>query len=175
MTNAVEISASAHDFRALMAGFPSGVAIITTTEVDGQPRGMTCSSVCSVAVEPPTLLVCIWRESPTLAALLRRRSFAVNLLHASAQHVAERFAANVSDRFERISWHADDQSGGPHLVEHSHVIGDCLVSGTRLVGDHVVVFGTVLRVTHPPAHRSPLLYGLRRYASWPANSPNEGR
>jgi flavin reductase (DIM6/NTAB) family NADH-FMN oxidoreductase RutF len=152
----------------MMAGFPTGVAIVTTTKPDGRPWGMTCSSVCSVTTEPPTLLVCLRRESPTLAALLRQRSFAVNLLHESARDVAELFASGTADRFDRVRWRSDPASGGPHLVEHSHVIGDCRVSGTELVGDHIVVFGEVLRVTHQPPRRSPLLYGMRGYASWPA-------
>src|SRR5439155_979792 len=46
-------------FRAMMSAFPTGVAVVTTTDADGRPHGMTCSSVCSVTLEPPTLLVCL--------------------------------------------------------------------------------------------------------------------
>ncbi len=40
------------DFRSLMARFPTGVAVVTTTGDDGSPRGMTVSSVCSVTLSP---------------------------------------------------------------------------------------------------------------------------
>lgn len=42
---------------------------------------MTCLSLCSVNVDPPTLLVCLRAQSPTLVAILRCGTFATNLLH----------------------------------------------------------------------------------------------
>ena len=41
----------------VMASFPSGVAIVTTTTGDGTPRGLTTTAVCSVSADPPTVLV----------------------------------------------------------------------------------------------------------------------
>ena len=41
----------------VMASFPSGVAIVTTTTPDGVPRGLTTTAVCSISAEPPTVLV----------------------------------------------------------------------------------------------------------------------
>lgn len=152
-------------FRAMMRGFPTGVAVVTATDVAGQPRGMTCSSVCSVTLEPPTLLVCLRAASPTLAAILMRGVFAVNLLHEGAQATAELFASGDSDRFNRVSWHLEDNDAGPHLREDTHAVADCRIGTTLYVGDHVVVFGEVSRVIRRPECR-PLLYGLRRYSSW---------
>ncbi|MEY9874268.1 flavin reductase (DIM6/NTAB) family NADH-FMN oxidoreductase RutF [Streptacidiphilus sp. MAP12-33] len=155
-------------FRSLMSTFPSGVAIVTTSDLDGRAWGLTCSSVCSVAVEPPTLLVCLREGSPTLAAMVRRSTFAVNLLHARARATADLFASGNPDRFDLAPWTSDPQAGGPHLSEDSHAVADCRISGTVRVGDHTVVFGEAYRVTRPvAAHRSPLLYGLRTYSSWP--------
>ncbi|MBB4926125.1 flavin reductase family protein [Kitasatospora kifunensis] len=152
-----------------MSTFPSGVAIVTTPDLDGQPWGMTCSSVCSVAVEPPTLLVCLREGSPTLAAMLRSSTFAVNLLHARARAAADLFASGAPHRFDLVRWSADLEAAGPHLTDDAHAIADCRISQTVSVGDHVVVFGEVSRVKHPAtADRSPLLYGLRKYASWSA-------
>ncbi len=154
-------------FRSLMSSFPSGVAIVTTSDLDGQPWGMTCSSVCSVAVEPPTLLVCLREESPTLAAMLRCQTFAVNLLHARAEAAADLFASGTPHRFDMVRWSADLEAGGPHLVDDAHAIADCRISRTVSAGDHTVVFGRVFRVEHPVAvEQSPLLYGLRTYSSW---------
>ena len=45
-----------------MASFPSGVTIVTAAGGDGRPYGMTCSSLCSVAMTPPTVLVCLQEE-----------------------------------------------------------------------------------------------------------------
>ncbi|MBC2906555.1 flavin reductase family protein [Streptomyces sp. PSKA01] len=38
---------------------------------------MTCSALCSVTGTPPTLLVCLRRENPTLDAIVRCGRFAV--------------------------------------------------------------------------------------------------
>ncbi len=157
---------TADRFRYLMAGFPTGVAVVTTIGAQGRPWGMTCSSLCSVSLDPPTLLVCLRDGSPTLDALVHRETFAVNLLHHGARRTAEAFASGAPDRFERVRWSAPADSGGPHLPGDSHVIADCRVSRTEPVNDHVVVFGEVLRVAVVAMGR-PLLYGLRRYAEWP--------
>ncbi|MCX4904522.1 flavin reductase family protein [Streptomyces sp. NBC_00878] len=157
---------NSRSFRSLMAGFPTGIAVISTTDTDGRPWGMTCSSVCAVSVEPPTLLVCVRDGSPTLDAMVRRGAFAVNLLHGGARPTAELFASGAPDRFNRVRWQHDAQRGGPHLVEDAHTVADCRISQRHHVGDHTVVFGEVFQVTdHCDPH--PLLYGMRQYAAWP--------
>jgi flavin reductase (DIM6/NTAB) family NADH-FMN oxidoreductase RutF len=157
-----------------MARHPSGVAIVTTAAPDGEPRGMTCSSVCSVALEPPTLLMCLRRESTTLAALLEVSAFAVNLLHEKAKPAAQLFASGAPDRFDRVCWIREPGTGVPHLVDDAHTIADCRVSGTLPVGDHLVVFGEVHQVrTHAVGPPSSLLYGMRRYWSLHAGADGE--
>ena len=153
-------------FRALMAAFPSGVAVVTTTEPGGAPRGMTCSSVTSVAVDPATLLVCLRYGSATLAAVLDTSRFAVNFLHDRGRPAAQVFASAAADRFGQVRWRQDQGCAGPHLVDDAHAVADCRVSRSVSVGDHTVVFGEVFRVSVPePVPTGPLLYGLRGYWS----------
>lgn len=157
------------DFRALMSGFPTGVGIVTTFQADGRPIGMTCSSICSVSLAPsPTLLVCLRKGSPTLAAMLGTGTFALNLLHEGGRSAAELFASGDPDRFDRVEWRADDGFGGPHLPADSHVTADCEISQYNAVGDHEAIFGKVTGVTMKDPERAPLLYGRRQYAVWPA-------
>lgn len=159
-------SISARAFRSLMANFPAGVAVVTTAEPDGERHGMTCTAVSSVSVDPPTLLVCCQRSSRTLSAVVRARTFAVNLLSDKARAVAELFATRCADRFERVAWTARPGCGGPHLHQHAHTIADCRVTGSVAVGDHVVVFGEVFDVTTADdAPPRPLVYGMREYWS----------
>jgi flavin reductase (DIM6/NTAB) family NADH-FMN oxidoreductase RutF len=134
---------------------------------DGTPIGMTCSSLCSVSLDPPILLVCLRSASPTLAAVLARGAFSVNLLHEDASAAARLFASGVEDRFARVRWASGPGSTLPHLSEEAHTIADCTVWQRDEVGDHVVVYGRVLRVHEPPATPKPLVYGLCRYAGWP--------
>jgi len=153
-------------FRSLMTMHPAGVAVVTTVAPDGAPRGMTCSSVCSVSLRPPTLLVCLSAGSRTLAALLEASAFAVNLLHDKAEPAANLFATDTPDRFEKVEWAREPDRGLPHLIEDAHTIADCRVSETLTVGDHIVVFGEVLHVEALAIRApGPLLYGMRQYWS----------
>jgi len=153
------------DIRPLMATFPTGVAIVTAIAADGQPRGMTCSSLCSVSLRPPILLVCLRCDSPTLAGVLGSGAFAINFLHDQAQPCAALFASGAPDRFDRVRWLADGRAAGPHLTDAAHMIADCSMTGQQQAGDHVVIFGAVHAVRRL-SERGPLLYGLRRYAAW---------
>ncbi|MEU8197956.1 flavin reductase family protein [Microbispora amethystogenes] len=165
--SAPEVQTGERDFRALMSLFPTGVAVVGAMDDAGRPWGMTCSSLCSVCLEPPTLLVCLRTRSPTLNALLDSGTFTLNLLHDSARDVAELFASGAPDRFERTPWHLPEAAGGPHLADAAHAVGDCEVESSRQVGDHTVVFARVLRVRVAGSGAAPLMYGMRRYGTWP--------
>ncbi|UED88045.1 flavin reductase family protein [Streptomyces profundus] len=155
------------DFRTLMAGFPTGVTIVTTADADGAPWGMTLTSLCSVSLEPPILLVCMRRGSPTLEAIQGGSGFAVNLLHRRARATAELFASGARDRFDRVSWRMAGTAAGPHLFDSAHTIADCRVTSDHVVGDHVVVMGQVTSVVRLGEEQQPLLYGMRRFETWP--------
>jgi flavin reductase (NADH) len=155
------------DLRPFMSGFPTGVAIVSTFDAGNRPWGMTCTSLCSVTLSPPTLLVCMRQGSPTLHALLTTGTFSVNLLAHHAQPAAALFASGAPDRFDRVAWHRPDSAGGPHLYRAAHAIADCRVDQHSLIGDHVMVLGEVTRTDQDFAS-APLLYGRREYAAWPA-------
>ncbi|ATZ23961.1 flavin reductase family protein [Streptomyces lavendulae] len=156
------------DIRPLMASFPSGVSVVTALDAHGTPRGMTCSSLASVALSPPTLVVCLRNGSPTLDAAVNSGRFALNLLHEEARSVSDLFASAVPDRFARADWRLPLGAGGPHLTEAAHATADCAVARTVVIGDHTAVFGEVLRVTVAESAPDPLLYGRRQYGSWSA-------
>jgi flavin reductase (NADH) len=164
--------ASPDDYRDLMSAFPTGVAVVTSIDHNGRPRGMTCSSLSSVTLAPPTLLACLRTGSATHCAVRYHGSFAVNLLHAGGRHAAELFSSAVEDRFGLIRWRPS-YSGLPWLVADAFALAECTVSGTAEVGDHTVVFGTVDEVIM--ARATPLLYGMRRFSAFCAEpSPRHG-
>lgn len=164
----VESTQTSHavDLRPFMAGFPTGVAIVSAFDSDDQPWGMTCTSLCSVSLNPPTLLVCLREGSPTLRAVVASGTFSVNLLAHHARNTASLFASGTPDRFDRVTWHRPHPAAGPHLRNDAHAIADCRVGRHLPAGDHVVVFGEVTR-TDLTSAADPLLYGQRDYAVWP--------
>jgi flavin reductase (DIM6/NTAB) family NADH-FMN oxidoreductase RutF len=159
-------------FRGFMAGFPSGVVVVTTVGGNGEPLGLTCSSLCSVSVEPPLLLVCIANASRTLHALQASGLFAVNLLHEDARHVARTFATGGPDRFGTVDWAPTEAARMPRLERDAHAVAECAVHELVVAGDHTIVIGEVLEVQRllPTA---PLLYGMQQYAAWSAGQLTE--
>lgn len=162
--------AAAVAYRDLMSAFPTGVAVVTAIDGAGQPHGLTCTSLTSVAVHPPTLLVSLDLRCGTLWALRERGAFAVNLLPARARATAELFAAAVPDRFGRVCWRPSGTVGAPWLVEDAFAMAECRVAGVLPAGDHLVVLGEVVSAQRD--EEVPLLYGLRRFAAWPSPDGN---
>jgi flavin reductase (NADH) len=161
-------------FRDLMSSFPTGVSVVTTMDSEGHPWGATCSSLSSVTLSPPTLLVCLREQGGTLLAVLAGRRFAVNLLHASGQRAAMVFSSLHVDKFAEVAWEPWSPSGLPFLHRDAFAVAACEVAGEVQVGDHRIVIGRVFDIRVSAG--VPLLYGLRRYSSWPLTvTPDGGR
>ncbi|MFI2262968.1 flavin reductase family protein [Streptomyces tubercidicus] len=162
----------AEDFRSLMGAFPTGVAVITTYGADDRPRGLTCSSLSSVSTAPPTLSVWLTTRGETLQALRAYGAFAVNLLHDRGERAGEVFAHQVPDRFAQVGWRRSPGAGLPWLVEDAFAVAECRVTQLVEVSDHTLVVGAVTGVTQHAG--TPLLYGARRFASWPGGEVPTG-
>ncbi|MEU3345277.1 flavin reductase family protein [Streptomyces sp. NPDC006700] len=153
-----------------MSSFPTGVSVVTTVDADGRPRGMTCSSLSSVSLDPPVLSVCLTVTSRTLSALRSHGFFGVNLLGAGASGIARLFADSSLSHFEHVPWHPAGEAALPRLADDAVAFAACRVSDTKAVGDHVVVFGEVLGTDC--TGDAPLLYGHRRFTAWPDPAPD---
>ncbi|MGH3692945.1 MAG: flavin reductase family protein [Pseudonocardiaceae bacterium] len=159
-------------FRDLMSSFPTGVSVVTAMDSEGHPRGATCSSLSSVTLFPPTLLVCLRERGGTLHAALACRRFAVNLLHASGRRAATVFSSPHIDKFAEVPWQLWSPSGLPFLHRDAFAVAACEVAGDVQVGDHRIVIGRVFDIRVSAG--VPLLYGLRRYLSWPLTATPDG-
>lgn len=80
---------------------------------------MTVTSVTSLSVEPPTLLVSINRDASSFPLIRRHGAFGVNILNADQLDFAGRFAGKGGlkghDRFAGAKW-VTSVSGVPLLV-----------------------------------------------------------
>ena len=86
----IDREASSGDFRSAMRHLASGVSVITVgrgTEI----TGMTVTSVSSLSVDPPSLIVGINRAASSWPLLKRYGFFGVNILNADQLDIAERF------------------------------------------------------------------------------------
>jgi flavin reductase (DIM6/NTAB) family NADH-FMN oxidoreductase RutF len=126
------------------------VSVITTLE-NGVRYGMTATSVVSVSMEPPSLLVSINRRASIHDPLLRRGRFCVNLLLNKHQSCSDAFAGKliVPERFDIGAWRQDDHEL-PFLADALANVF-CRVDRTLQYGSHSIVIGCVLdaRVAQP--------------------------
>src|SRR5262245_27604113 len=104
-------------FRNAMRRFANSVSSITTRENDVR-RGMTATSVSSVCMEPPSLLMCVNRIGAMHQSLCRTRIACVNLLDADQEALCGVFSrpGNAEQRFDHGRWESD-AFGMPYLVD----------------------------------------------------------
>jgi flavin reductase (DIM6/NTAB) family NADH-FMN oxidoreductase RutF len=135
---------SADDFRNSMRHLAGGVSVITVGR-GNDITGMTVTSVSSLSVDPPTLIVSINRESSSWPLLQRDGSFGVNILNADQQEIAERFTGKDglkgADRFAGAQW-VTRASGVPLLVGALAAL-DCEVEDIVERHSHAIVIGRV--------------------------------
>jgi flavin reductase (DIM6/NTAB) family NADH-FMN oxidoreductase RutF len=133
---------------------------------------MTVSSFTGVSLIPPSVLICLRRESHTARQIVAAEVFCVNVLSAEQRHLAEQFARGpMPERFVGISW-TSGPSGVPVLDGTSaHLI--CTPRGAVIEGDHIVLFGQVLDGACDD--KSPLVHwasGYRTLATVTAQQPS---
>ena len=143
------------EWRAAMGRFPSGVTVVTAW--DGvAPLGSTVSSFCSVALEPPLLLVCLDRANVVREPIVRNGVFGVNFLAEGDHQLARQFGSLPdTGRFAGHAFFAEEGEA-PQLAEAAVFI-HCQVETSHPAGDHLIVVGRGRRIVHA-ATSSPLLY-----------------
>lgn len=149
------------DFRLAMRRLAAAVSVITTKK-DGEWAGLAATSVSSLSMDPPSLLVCI-NKSATIRSLLKTgQPFAVNLLGQDHSHISTAFggAAKGRERFNTGDW-AEGGSGVPTLRDAIAVV-ECEVDGEIDYGSHTIVIGRVTRSSLSQAEE-PLIYCNGRY------------
>jgi flavin reductase (DIM6/NTAB) family NADH-FMN oxidoreductase RutF len=168
----VATSIEADAFRRVMAELAAGVAVVTTVDEDGAPRGLTTTALTSVSLDPPLVLICIGSESRTLPAIRASGHFVVNLVHSAAGELAARFASKVEDKFADSAWRPGLR-GSPVLHDHVHAWLECRVEREIEAGDHVVLLGHVEHGDATGEELEPLTYYRRRFGTWAPESSTE--
>lgn len=151
----------AAQFRQLLGRFATGVSILTTRQPDGRLVGMTASSIASVSLVPPLLLVSVDHRNDMHDALVAATHFAVNILASDQEALARRFAATEPNRFDGVGYR-ESRRGIP-LLDGALAHIECAKQRAVPGGDHTVFFGLVTDGAVSDAR--PLLYYRGGYAS----------
>ena len=156
---------SAEEYREALSRVASSVSVITTNGPHGI-AGFTCSAVCSVTDEPPTIMVCVNRKSAANSIIKANGVLCVNSLGAEQVELSQVFAGvgrvPMHERFSGPHWRALI-TGSPYSTR-ARVALDCRVADIREIGTHSVIFAEVLSTAHATDDQ-PLIYHSRNYAT----------
>lgn len=148
-------------FRDAMALLAAPLAIVTTRDAEGRRWGFTASSVTSVSLDPPLLLVGLSHTSSCYGAFTDSPEFAVNVLGERHRDLARRFSTPGVDRFAGQDFASFGGQGPPYLPD-AHVALRCAVADRIRTGDHDLLIGAPTGV-HARAARRPLLWYRRGF------------
>ena len=150
------------NLRALMRRFPSGVAVVTV-DLEGERLGLTVGTLVSLSLDPPLVGVSIAKEAAMHELLRRAGGFAVSLLAAGQEDVAQHFARGVPP-FAHWQGIPVREGGGAPLIDGSLGWLECSLRDEHDAGDHTFFVGDVVSSELGVAGR-PLLYLDGRYVS----------
>jgi flavin reductase (DIM6/NTAB) family NADH-FMN oxidoreductase RutF len=153
------------DFRNALGTYATGVTIITAAAADGKPFGLTCNSFTSVSLNPPLVLWTLVLYSSSLSVFQNASHFAVNVLGASQQALADKFAKSSDNKFNGVDWTAG-LGNAPLLVE-SVANFQCRAVNRYYGGDHVIFLGAVEAYSYN--RKEPLLFARGGYGRFVAD------
>ena len=152
-------------FREAMSRVAAAVHIVTT----GGPAGLggiTATSVASISVEPPMMLFCINKSSPSAARVIENGVFCINTLTPAHEALANIFAGrtghHLDERFTGAEW-IKLVTGAPALT-NAAAIFDCRLVEVKEVMTHLVMIGVVEAVDYGNQGSS-LTYAHRKYGT----------
>jgi flavin reductase (DIM6/NTAB) family NADH-FMN oxidoreductase RutF len=168
----VERDVSSQDFRSAMRVLAGGVSVITVGR-GKDISGMTVTSVSSLSVDPPTLIVSVNRQSSSWPLLQRYGAFGVNILSADQLDIAERFSGKDglkgAARFNGGQWVT--RASGVPLLDGALAAIDCEVEEVIERHSHAIVIGRVRDLITSVPHTA-LTYWDGQYVAIDQNEDN---
>ncbi len=139
-----------------MRRLASGVAIVTALG-DEAPIGMAATSITSLTMDPPAVLVCVNRTAGIHAHLSAGCPITINLLSRGQREVSAAFGGAVARemRFGVGQWSLDPQ--GLPILDDAQANLSCTVDSLVPYGTHSIVIAKVQAVRLSDAV-DPLIY-----------------
>lgn len=133
-------------FRAAMRRLAASVSIVVAKGEDG-PVGIAATSITSLTVDPPAILVCVNRTASLHACLQPTAPLSVNLLSRHQQDVSAAFGGGVahSERFKVGVW--TQVAGHLPILADAQANMSCVIDAMLAYGTHSIVIARVLQTT----------------------------
>lgn len=156
-------TASAAEFKQVMRGVASTVAIVTAAQ-DGCPVGMAATSFCSVSMNPPAILVCVNEAASVFSPIQASQQLCINILSSRSQEVCSSFGGRYSqeERFRHHDWRWTPE--GLPLLADAQAVLVCKVVREVHHGTHWVFLADVCAIHQASDSIDPLVYVNGAYA-----------
>ena len=128
-------------FRRVLGQFPTGVAIVTALNRDGNPTGWMVRSFFSISLDPPLVGFSVAKESTSWPQIKQIGSFCVNILAEDQQELCEAFAGGSAERFAGVQW--DTVLTANPRIHGSLAWIDCVIQQAYEAGDHEICVAAV--------------------------------
>lgn len=127
-----------------MRRLAASVSIVVAKGDEG-PVGIAATSITSLTVDPPALLVCVNRTTSLHALLVPTAPLSINLLARSQKDVSAAFGGGTprEERFRIGDW-VDGENGLPSLSGAQANL-ECVIDAMLAYGTHSIVIARVLR------------------------------
>jgi flavin reductase (DIM6/NTAB) family NADH-FMN oxidoreductase RutF len=122
--------------------------VVVSARTDRGFKGLTATSLTSISVDPPMVLVGLERPTETRNAVVESRAFNVSVLTRSQEFIAERFAGRapaVDPDWKPVPHHLG--SNGIPLVDGCAAWLECALVQVHAAGDHDVCIAEVTAAT----------------------------
>ena len=147
-------------FLTAMRGITSTVNVISA-KLNDERHAMTATSVASLSLEPPAMIICVNKEASIHNILRKDKSFVINVLSNKQQNLSELCSGSEEgeSRFNDEGWVTEDE-----IVFNSNSVSNIVCNCTAIVdhSTHSVFFGDVIEVKINNQGRA-LLYGSGGY------------
>lgn len=147
------------DLRRAFGQYATGVTVVTARGADGHRIGLTANSFTSVSIDPPLVLWCPSKATPSLTALTEASHFAVNILASDQHDLSRQFATPSDDKFAGVS--VTEGLHGVPLIDGAVASFECRTVQFVEAGDHVICLGEVER--YEVAGGEPLVFHAGGY------------
>ena len=129
-------------FLIAMRFLASSVSVISAKDSSGNLFAMTASSVTSLTMDPPSILVCVNNSATIHDVLMKGENLCINILQKTQQEISNICSTKEleSTRFQNNFW---DTSDIP-FIKDSQANIFCKVDETVSYHTHKIVIGSVI-------------------------------
>jgi flavin reductase (DIM6/NTAB) family NADH-FMN oxidoreductase RutF len=144
-----------------MREVPQPVSVVTV-DAGGQKAGLTVVSLVSLSLEPPLVGIAVRRHAALHELVREAGSFAVSILAAEQDGLAQHFARGVPPIALWQGIETREGSIGAPLLEGALGWIECRLTSEHQTGDHTLFVGDVVSAARGPG-REALVHRRQEY------------